>query len=1118
MVAIIAWLLVTGAAASGWKDCGDDWTGCCKQDAKYSAVKPLVTFTNVTELNARGEADVVHINDPFFTIEVKGKSLAQETISNITVQIRGYWSLSQQGPWLRYVNVRKDLCSDKDVVVRKGFCPMTPGAEIDKTPGPLYERSGRCTEGSEVYSFGMVMLEIMTGLAPSSTDPSAPGGISYPIAERVAPNCPGALERMRCGDVTADWPPALFQELALTALRCVSTEERHRPGFVDLVRLLKVLVERFPKPLGNQACQACHAPSLRLSHTPTTPATLPSQKTNRSPRMSTAFVRTPDKEDANGHFVLELLDSAGCKTEALASNWRYLPLKRGTGSFNSAAVGRDLQSSIFEAWLPTPRACYLSRKAIEIQWDSSGEAKLLACGSNPLLVDGQLLERGREAPLRRGSEITFGYEGKVLLRLRFMAYEDSSFTPLWCVERSRRLDADDLAGGADVGVALNRRCDREPAYTKAIRVAGEHGAWKDSVALLEELKQKRLSADAAVYSALMVAARAHWPLAMAMLGESSAQGNLIVCNAAISACKSTWLRASVLLDEIWHQGHQADLISYSSNVISCSEAGQWLHACSQLQEFNLHQLRRNSISCSSALRSCNPWVASMMLREAEEEHVETNVVCYTAAISRSDGSIGVWLLAMSLIRTLQNKRQQGNSISFNSVSKACAAQTQWTTALFFLELLRHRSLKADDFSYNTSIDALTGTNLWCVVLGHLQEMDQKKIRLDGISFSSAMLACGVRWEAALVLLQDMHWRRVRRSQIDLGAALQACASCSQWRQALSLLQHLEATGLELDVICYSGVITACSNGSEWRQALAVLEIMNRTSLASNIVPYTAAMSGCGKAKYWQAAMALLEDMELKMFEVGIISLNSAISACGEAACWLMALGFLEALDERLLQGNSISFNASIVACGAVAQWQAALDIYHQMDDQSVPASAVTFNSIMLACSNAREWQAGLMLLLNLKELRVLPDAVSYSTTICACGLGSAWQTALSLLRSLEHQRLYDLLCFSSAITACDSGGQWQRAFQIFWEARAQTELDVMCHRVAARALDEIYECPQRWKLVQGLFVDLGDRALEADLAMHTTAAKCLGEGPSTLPMFSYAAAGLSRVCVESLRS
>eukprot|EP00438_Fugacium_kawagutii_P017735 Skav203028 [mRNA] locus=scaffold583:359611:362296:+ [translate_table: standard] len=81
----MATLLAT-ADASGWKDCGDDWTGCCKQDVKrhdcsclYSSLKPLVQFTNVTELNSRGEADIVHLKDPFFTIEV---------------QIRGSWSLS----------------------------------------------------------------------------------------------------------------------------------------------------------------------------------------------------------------------------------------------------------------------------------------------------------------------------------------------------------------------------------------------------------------------------------------------------------------------------------------------------------------------------------------------------------------------------------------------------------------------------------------------------------------------------------------------------------------------------------------------------------------------------------------------------------------------------------------------------------------------------------------------------------------------------------------------------------------------------------------------------------------------------------------------------------------
>ena len=34
-------------------------------------MKALVHFTNVTELNARGEADVVHLDDPFFTIEAR---------------------------------------------------------------------------------------------------------------------------------------------------------------------------------------------------------------------------------------------------------------------------------------------------------------------------------------------------------------------------------------------------------------------------------------------------------------------------------------------------------------------------------------------------------------------------------------------------------------------------------------------------------------------------------------------------------------------------------------------------------------------------------------------------------------------------------------------------------------------------------------------------------------------------------------------------------------------------------------------------------------------------------------------------------------------------------------
>jgi len=326
---------------------------------------------------------------------------------------------------------------------------------IGGTPGykcPVYERSGRCTEGSEVYSFGMVMLEVLTGLAPSSTDPTVPGGISFPIAETVAPGQPGALERMRGGDATAEWPPILFTELATMALRCVESEKL-RPCFVDLVRFLKVLVERFPKtPLnptasGTVVVTSVPFPSAQVLPSWRPPAT-PLANTSRhvedakSPPPKRLSDEDSRKLEGSSHYVLELHESAGCKIEALSPSWRWLPLTRIPGN-NSAVVGRHVQNSLFEAWLPIPQRACISRKAIEIFWEATGEAKLVSCGSNPVLVDKLSVEKGAAQPLKVGSEIIFTYDSKVLLRFLYMAFEDSRFTPPWSLECSR-LVSDDL--------------------------------------------------------------------------------------------------------------------------------------------------------------------------------------------------------------------------------------------------------------------------------------------------------------------------------------------------------------------------------------------------------------------------------------------------------------------------------------------------------------------------------------------------------------------------------------------------------------------------------------------------------------------------------------------------
>eukprot|EP00438_Fugacium_kawagutii_P005410 Skav219486 [mRNA] locus=scaffold2719:240155:242631:+ [translate_table: standard] len=50
---------------------------------------------------------------------------------------------------------------------------------ISGTPGyacPIYARTGQVTEFSEVYSFGMVILEVLTAIPPAMADNTKPGG------------------------------------------------------------------------------------------------------------------------------------------------------------------------------------------------------------------------------------------------------------------------------------------------------------------------------------------------------------------------------------------------------------------------------------------------------------------------------------------------------------------------------------------------------------------------------------------------------------------------------------------------------------------------------------------------------------------------------------------------------------------------------------------------------------------------------------------------------------------------------------------------------------------------------------------------------------------------------
>jgi len=313
------------------------------------------------------------------------------------------------------------------------------------TPGytsPEYIQSGLVTESSEMYSFGMVMVEMLTGIPPAFIVPGKPKELDYIMSRLLdqaaqAPPKPEFFDSAAKAseffqrlalkvDTTSSIPASLATAMGEVILRCTVHAPLERPRFAKVLEYLRDIL-RNPDEASQKLSDAREGKTNASAALPTPRI---DDQAGPSPAVTQALPTGILSRHGPPSAHLKCVFAKGVDLDAITEDCRLFPL----GELE-LMVGRG--GSFVQAWETlVPETTYrnrISREHFKVIWRGSGEESeagfILSCLSvNGLVFNDRFIRKDDECLLRNGDSISFEVidDGSHAVRFLTFRYEDTA--------------------------------------------------------------------------------------------------------------------------------------------------------------------------------------------------------------------------------------------------------------------------------------------------------------------------------------------------------------------------------------------------------------------------------------------------------------------------------------------------------------------------------------------------------------------------------------------------------------------------------------------------------------------------------------------------------------------